>query len=650
MSKLTGHLSVINGRVWSLWVLVCAVTPVLYAITSAAFNKPVLATDPNVAWLPWAIGSFILIALPLPTVLQWGTLRLLAPGLKLWEFFLAIAVAGLISIGVELVSLNLRISLLQHRADAYVQLLPWLRLIGSTLATAAIMCIPACVVARHSSRHWGAFVAAACCGTVVVGLLEWLYALYFFRTDTQSLNGLDWLSRLNILLWLLGCGALWGATTATTLVFLGRKKVTDTASKSQCLDTNLWIIAAGTAAIALLTPAIQLAIGDYGVRAGYTAILKAVKFAPTREESVGDSILLEPREIDFTAPKYPVAALSPDGKTFIALSANRKLTRLDLSSGANLGMVGEPLRQYERYDIDWSPDGQYAVLRTDGSKVNQPDSPYTKHLNRLRLYEASTFKQIADFAYLENLCIEVSGVSVRFSSDSKSIWARCGQFYSPHKALDVIAVQLEVPSMKLLNVRTYGEYAKDGSVQSMASFQSDVAFWQRGAASELFVRSLTSGKNIIVLRDLPQKSLAGALTSQEVTISDNSLHLRYCGQSTDVSNPTINVQNNASAGHSFCRILKFGIPSGILEEMRDYSPLGATESELLDHQEELKVRGVWNTTDKSGELIVFDTATGRERQRISTIAQRPLKFSPDGKMLLVHAKDANKLRVYKVAR
>jgi hypothetical protein len=48
----------------------------------------------------------------------------------------------------------------------------------------------------------------------------------------------------------------------------------------------------------------------------------------------------------------------------------------------------------------------------------------------------------------------------------------------------------------------------------------------------------------------------------------------------------------------------------------------------------LSIEAFWRNDSKTGELVVRDSATGRERQRIVSIAQRPMQMSADGHWLM----------------
>jgi hypothetical protein len=56
----------------------------------------------------------------------------------------------------------------------------------------------------------------------------------------------------------------------------------------------------------------------------------------------------------------------------------------------------------------------------------------------------------------------------------------------------------------------------------------------------------------------------------------------------------------------------------------------------------------WRDDSKTGELVVTDIASGRQRQKIISVAQRPLQMSDDGRWLIATAIRGNALRVYRV--
>lgn len=60
----------------------------------------------------------------------------------------------------------------------------------------------------------------------------------------------------------------------------------------------------------------------------------------------------------------------------------------------------------------------------------------------------------------------------------------------------------------------------------------------------------------------------------------------------------------------------------------------------------LRVERRAHPASRASELIAIDAASGQVRQRIRTVAQHPLAFSADGRLLVTHAD--GELRVYRV--
>ena len=62
----------------------------------------------------------------------------------------------------------------------------------------------------------------------------------------------------------------------------------------------------------------------------------------------------------------------------------------------------------------------------------------------------------------------------------------------------------------------------------------------------------------------------------------------------------------------------------------------------------LRIESFWRQDNKTGQLVVRDSATGRERQRIVSIAQRPLQMSADGVWLMTVAVHGGGMRLYRI--
>ena len=73
----------VDWTTWLVWIAVCALEPLLWAVWNAAWNKTVLRADPNAGLIGGGIGATIVLTpLALP-ILEWLALRRIAPRLNI---------------------------------------------------------------------------------------------------------------------------------------------------------------------------------------------------------------------------------------------------------------------------------------------------------------------------------------------------------------------------------------------------------------------------------------------------------------------------------------------------------------------------------------------------------------------------------------
>ena len=663
ISTQTDKAFLIGWKTWFLWVLVCALQPLLFSVASTAFNKTVLPTHPHITAIYSGLGVLAVVALLLPIFLTWSVLRRVAPALKLWAWCFALLAGVFVVSGLHLAGMQLWRTLQPSEiAATFVRTISadaasllWMRLIFSILAVSAAMAlVPATVLGRTSPVRWYVFVIAACVGSVSALLAYRHYEMYFFRMSHPYLDSMGGLALFNELVFLAGVGAVWGASSCTVVALLGQKhnpkiKVALPILREKAAKPAGMLLA--TLGIVISTPLLLYSMGSQGIRAGFPQISKALTTAPDKDQSIGESVLQKSHEADFASWPYPVPEFAPDGNSFVALSADRKIQRINAESGANLGQIGESLDQYENYAIKWSSDGRYMVLRTNGKQMQSLDGKQSKHLNRFRLFDTQGYQAVAQYTYPDGECFQASGTAFEFEPDGKSLWVRCEQFYSPHKPTDVFAVQLEIPSMKMLQARKYGARGSDGGVQGLGRVGTNAIYWQKGPklANQILIRSLSSDQDILALNNLDQKNLAGNLTFQNIRFTDKDIELDYCGNASDVADPG-SIEFVDQPVHSFCRALGFDSQSGELKTKRDHAPTHRSDSaEISNPLNTLKIKGIWSNTNKTGEIFVQDLMTGKQRQHIISAAQRPLGFSPDGNWLITHVPHLGKLRFYRVS-
>ncbi len=656
------HIRPVTWKNWIFWVSVCAVEPILYAIVSTAFNKPVLRSDPDAALVSWGLSALMLVCLPLPTLLQWSVLRQILPQMTLRAWIVGVIAAGAIYAAcsywhIDPNAISRKLSAITQgirygqaidgvtRTGDVFQTPTLLLLLKAILVTSAIALIPSILLGRASGKQWFVFLVAACIGECASILTEQLYGLYFFRHDgTTALNNLGWVERLRELSLRAGTGAVWGAFSGTAFIFLNRDRgLKDNSPSKPGLLAAIF-------SILLIAPIFLYVTGDGGFRSGFPVVRKASTSTPSKDQSSGESVLEYSHTADFSAPPYPVMRFAPDGKSFIALASDRTLQRIDIASGKRLGQIAEPLGQHASYTVTWSPGGRFLALRTDGEEVKTPGTVYSKHRNRYRIYSLPEYQLVGDLEYKDAECFSSYGQQLVFENSGNSVWVRCAQNYtSPKKAEDIIAVRIAVPTMQILDVVRYNERAAEGEIDGLGNLAGHVVYWKKGdKTGNLSIRSLPKNQDLLRLQGLNQSNLAGGLIFQELAFENDRVKLRYCGNPSAVSDPGV-IPHASTSGHTFCRTLAFTSPRGALIEKQDDTPSHtATATELPNAKNQIRVTASFQQDSKAGEIIVRDYKTKRELQRITAQSQRLLTFSPEGQWLATKAINENTLRIYRV--
>jgi hypothetical protein len=164
-----------------------------------------------------------------------------------------------------------------------------------------------------------------------------------------------------------------------------------------------------------------------------------------------------------------------------------------------------------------------------------------------------------------------------------------------------MAVKLAMPSLAVLEVRRFGDSAASGTIEGLTRIGASVWAWQF-YDGQFRLRDLTQDRELLRLTDLKAPTLGGKLTHQQWTkVDEKRVSLSFCGSASDVDDA-----------------------AGLHIESREPA------------------------ASKTGEIIVQDLATRQQRQRIVSLAQRPIALSPDGRWLIMCARDQPTLRIYRV--
>jgi hypothetical protein len=339
--------------------------------------------------------------------------------------------------------------------------------------------------------------------------------------------------------------------------------------------------------------------------------------------------------------------ITPDGRSAIVRTVDHTLVQVDLATGLALRQLAGAFAPLERYAIVWSPDGRYLALRSNGAEVPIPSTHYTQHQSRVRLYALPDLTLAGEFSNSAGGCFyNFPREPMLFSNDSKSLWLVCDHQYAP-KPDDPMAIRLDVPTMQALDFRHHGEGAESGETRGLERIGDSVWAWQFPYGGKPFrIRDLTHDREIVTV-SMPIE-LIGELTAQsdQSQVDEQAIRLKFCGVPPGAPSDT-------DPASWICRTLSFETRTGALigsaDEGDRRSPDPATNlprSVLTGHG--LRVEAFWREDSKTGEIIERDSATGRERQRIVSIAQRPLQMSADGVWLMTVAIDGGALRLYRI--
>jgi hypothetical protein len=621
----------IDRRTCVLWIAVCSVASMLSPLPSLAWQVEVSPAQPLTPLL-----LAISVCLALPPVLYHLVLRRIAPALRASSWTGVWLIVGMLMLCNALflwqpgMQYAFAVRALAYNGITVESLLglPWWRPAVALLVAMCILAPPCLLVARASGRKWTMLLAAATLATCfeqTTGAICWLFwGPAAFTTFAGSWD------RIAIMLFFNGTlGAIWGAASAAALATMERQRGA---------TPFAWQYWGPTAALVLLAPAV-LYFSQQGAAAQLRdALRKAVTFAPATDHSTGSAIVRLSHQADIAPGNYPYLRFSPDSITVIALSRERTLEHIEVATGKHLGTLGTPLSQSQRFDVDWSPDGKLLALRTEADVINA---------NRYRLFSVPDLVQLADHTYDTAPCIPGYQQQMLFTAYSRHLWVSCGSDSAPIPEEAIAAIRLAVPSLQPEATHYYGERAQRGKAEPLLRSHAGILYLQRGTRDEdpVYLYNLDLDRHIRVGDDLRSAQLAGGLTFQEAVIQDQRLEMRYCGRAAQVADPG-HAEHEAHDVHAFCRTLLADPETGAITGKRDAAGSTRHDSTLSSPDGTLVVEASWSASSKTGQTIVRDAASGRELQRLETLAQSPAGFSPDGRWLVTKAVDRPVLRFY----
>jgi hypothetical protein len=671
------HLRPITWPIWLAWVVVAALGPVFSTIAATAVEKHI---SPNAEYRTLIMGAlFILIAFAVlaPPIMQGLVLKRIVPKLSVWFWLFCILLSGvawfvlmlgrgdhglaaLIEGGYRTQFQLQSAAQTQHPAGtlniSHVLDLPWEPFLLWTIATSALTAlIPAWALGRVSGRQRATllFIAAAIAGACASGVVEQITNMTVNHPplNAWALNGQSWTPRFQALAVRAGAGAVWGAAAAMIVVLMTRRPAAATAPNTWRLATDrpagLALVLLAPLLIALLAPFAGYLAGPRGLVAGAPQLRRAMSLAPSHDRSQGETVLAYSHDVALPLARMPAALISPDGQSAIVRAVDHTLVQVDLATGRGIRQLAAALAPLERYALVWSPDGHYLALRSNGAEVPIPNTFYTRHQSRVRLYALPDLTPAGEFSNSEGACFDVfAREPMLFSPDSKSLWLVCGQYTAP-KPDDPMAIRLDVPAMQALDIRRYGESAESGETRGLERIGDSVWAWQFPHGGAPFrIRDLTHARDIVTV-PIPAE-LIGKMTAQPARsqLDEQTIRLNFCGAPPGAP-------ANTGLASWICRKLSFDVRTGVLigsidsEDFRiPNPPISLPNATLSGHG--LCIESFWREDSKTGELVVRDSVTGRERQRIVSIAQRPLQMSGDGHWLMTLAVNGSGLRLYRI--
>jgi hypothetical protein len=198
------------------------------------------------------------------------------------------------------------------------------------------------------------------------------------------------------------------------------------------------------------------------------------------------------------------------------------------------------------------------------------------------------------------------------------------------------------------DIRRFGEAAESGAVEGLERIGERVWAWQfpSGGKAPFRIFDLTDEREIVRL-PMPME-LVGDMTAQTGVsqVDEKTFRLNFCGAPPGAP-------ADARPVSWICRTLTFETRTGALigsadkADFRVPHPADRLPSSILSGHG-LRIESFWRQDSKTGEMVVRDSATGRERQRIGSVAQLPLQMSAEGTWLMTAAIHGGGLRLYRI--
>jgi hypothetical protein len=529
---------------------------------------------------------------------------------------------------------------------------PWLALaLYATAISLLYNLVPIMVLALVTRRRALAFLLATVIGACAAVLLHKLYTGFVYL-DVRSLYApfdttraqAPWRALAQPLATLALFGMIQGAISG-----FGLARMFAPAASGARMTKR---IAAGTALrvfglVALVLIAAHLAryaVGPGGYQVGFPDLRRLASSAPAGDRSTGAPILDLSRRIALPAPvRYVVP--SPDGRAVLLLTSTPSITdqsviSLDAQTGA---FAPAPLiATGSARSIAFSPDGRTLAVNREGRRRGERDY----HLGRIRLFATEGFAELADVSFAEQDC--TLSRHMAFSADSGGLWVLCES--SRDRPQDLLAVELALPRLDVVERRTApaGEPRAYGSSSATVAGASGVfvgGYELRDLGGHLSVTDVTTSTRPLLAPVDMAKAVPGG-----PGVGFCGLHLSLDAAFVTVAHcvPPIRFKGDASAQKGQYRTFRTDTGELVADFGRQASGQDPVTWTVAFDRAHGRFAGLGTTAaSKTGALVVWDQASGRELQRIETAAYRTGAFSADGQWLLLVGRDEDVLSIYR---
>lgn len=403
--------------------------------------------------------------------------------------------------------------------------------------------------------------------------------------------------------------------------------------------------------------AFHYAVGPRGFSAGFPELQKAFTSASLVELSVGKPVvtLLAKADVQpppyLQAPTYALVQFEPSGRAFLTFDGTRNLVSVNALTGKTEHQVAGPFGRDDNFSFTWMRDGKHFLLRSGITEKDDPFGVKGRLTSRLRIFVLPDYKLASD-----RLAPTQCPVSTFFDppiavQSDRAFLMRC-EPYDPKPGM---------PEMIRVPVDGTGEIERIefDAAHPLRRFRKLLhttlgIFVVReqsgnGKGTSIWLQDVDGNRGTRQLARLALQSEAGALTFQGLEQQGLELKARFCGLRANV--PTSSLHVPITKQNWFCRAMFYDVASLAWLRQEEESSGGYDTYGLRKNTRrigDLSVESQWDDKSKTGEITVRRFSTSHVLQHMTTVNQTIIAVSPDQRLMVTHAADEARLRVYRV--